>query len=130
PAARALDVVLDFLQAGRLELRAGRIGHLAEQVQLDLRAIVERAAELLGVGPVQAKAALEVAEAGPPADAERGAGEYHGGRPVVKQLVEGRANVDGRAGQVDALVVFAADVDPVHLPGQGLAQPVLQRVGQ
>ena len=42
-----------------------RVGHLAEQVQLDLLAEVERAAELQRVGVVQAEPLLEVAESRP-----------------------------------------------------------------
>src|SRR4051812_32611486 len=77
PALAAVEVVGDLRQNGLLVvIRLVRwVGHLANQMQLDLAPVVERAAQLQRLASVQTKPILEVPESLLAANRERGAAQ-------------------------------------------------------
>src|SRR5437764_13616172 len=100
-------------------------------MQFGLRRIVERAAELDGwLFFRKAKAFLEEVERTRAAGAERGAGENDRWNAVEDFLAQDRPDLDGGAGEFEAVAALVAPFDPVDLVGECLLQPGFEPCGK
>src|SRR5262249_39633357 len=102
PPLATLETFRDLLEDGILIDRwaGGGVGHVAEQVQLHLAAIVEGATQLQRGTILLSQPALKVAEAGAAPDAQGGAGEDDCRHPLVELLPQRRTDLDGSAGKL------------------------------
>ena len=78
----------------------------------------------------QAEPLLEHLEAAWSARAQRGARQDDRGHFIIEMRAQRWPDVNGRTGERDALLALAADLQPVDLACDALAQPRLQRAGQ